>query len=190
MTLQRDRFLATIEQAILASNIRPFQVEISRLTWFPNHEGTRWFLVLSVESKRSRELDALLDISNAAVETVNQPPLYQDATHQEGKGTRSRRAVSNPQKARGGGKPTVNKRLDVTAAPKLDSHFHMSIGWSLEKPSPEAVSELQSSAIQHLVEDARTVEVGFKDVKVKIGNTVTVIPLSITASQGKGLIGY
>jgi hypothetical protein len=145
---------------------------------------------LSVESENRNELDTLLDISNTAADSVGQPPLYQDVTNQRATDQRPSKTMSNPQKTRDGKASSANRTSDVINIPETGSHFHISIGWSSETPSPEAISHLQSSEVQRLLEEAKTFRVSFKDVKVKIGNTVTVIALPTKAGQGKGVLGY
>lgn len=67
----------------------------------------------------------------------------------------------------------------------VPSQFHISIGWSLEKPSTDELERVRGADISDLL--IKTIR--FDAVKVKIGNAITVIPLARRVEVGKGLIG-
>ncbi|KAJ5256665.1 hypothetical protein N7478_012769 [Penicillium angulare] len=89
-----------------------FNVIPDRLMWAPNHDRTRWFLVLHVQRPKDNTLNALLGLSNRALARVGQPPLYAssvgDSTHQQ----------------------------DYSA------NFHISIAWMLTEPRIEDTQHL------------------------------------------------
>ena len=73
-----------------------------------------------------------------------------------------------------------------SASDDFSSHFHISIGWSLAEPSDEELERTRSADISHVLSKA----ISFDAVKVKIGNAITVIPLSKRVDVGRGLIGH
>jgi len=75
--------------------------------------------------------------------------------------------------------------MSKSAQTDFSSHFHISIGWSLEKPSADGLERAKSADIS----DLSNTTIRFDAVKVKIGNAVTVIPLAKGVEVEKGLIG-
>jgi hypothetical protein len=77
--------------------------------------------------------------------------------------------------------------------PDVSDKYHVSIGWILEKPNTERVERLRSLNKSEVDGSSgsgvRGMRVQFDSVKIKIGNTVTDVPLPTKAEEGRGLIG-
>lgn len=82
-TTDKDKFLADLTTAIAKSSVRSFNVFPENLTWHPNEDGTRWFLVLSLRRPENDELRRLLRVCNRLVGDFGQPLLYQVAEEAE-----------------------------------------------------------------------------------------------------------
>lgn len=157
------------------------------LDWVPNVENTRWFLVLRLEQPANDGLNRMLRVANDVLSSFGQPPLY--AVNQSA----ARTSLSENRRKRGfqGNRAVRTEdrgRIDVvskSARVDFSSQFHISIGWSLEKPSADELERVRSADISDLL--IKTVR--FDAVKVKIGNAITVIPLARRVEVGKGLIG-
>lgn len=67
----------------------------------------------------------------------------------------------------------------------VSSHFHISIGWTLDPPSTGLVERTKSTSLG----DIMTLQIPVNAVKVKIGNAINVISLPTKVEEGRGLIG-
>ncbi|MCJ1361236.1 poly(U)-specific 3'-to-5' RNA exonuclease [Acarospora aff. strigata] len=190
LTPQRDNFLDLFKKAIERSGVRPFEVSFKALDWVPNHENTRWFLVLRLERPRDDSLNRLLCISNKALGSFRQPPLYatrepevkasalEDRRRRGSYDIRSLRSEVVPGKERAN---VISKQDEVD----FSSHFHISIGWSLGSPPAVALELARTADLGEL----QKVSIRFDAVKLKVGNAVTVVQLPTGVEMGKGLIG-
>lgn len=208
VTQQRDRFAELLEESIKQSGVRPyvklfsesmtrlanavfrFEVSFTSLDWVPNNGKTRWFLVSRLEKPTDDGLNRMLRISNHVLGSFGQPPLYAEREPEVRPSVRddgSRRGLHGNQDTRSEGRfhkqPSnlVSKKDD----PDLSSHFHISTGWSLEKPPAEVLELTRTADLSVLL----SIKVRFEAVKLKIGNAVTVVPLPREVGVGKGLIG-
>lgn len=141
-------FLAKVQAAVLASSIAPFSVKPKSCAWVSNYERTRWFLVLSLVRPESDQLNDLLRLCNKVATDYDQPRLYDSPNHE-----------------------AATPATELADEFDRSSPFHISIAWTLNSPSQaliEAATKWSNDSI-----DAFTVE----DIKVKIGNAVTSVPL-------------
>ena len=150
---------------------------LNGLHWVSNYEGNRWFLVLRANRPKCDTLNRLLQVSNAAAAAFQQPLLYATA---QGMGSeihapeRSRKLSDNGRATKG---PTVGYHSD--AGDDLSSYFHISIAWTLDKPS----APMQQS-LADLVEDGEFhLKLDVDAIKTKIGNAVTNISLTTKQSS-------
>ena len=161
---------------------------VNGLSWEPNFEKTRWFLVLRLAKPGSNGLNRLLQISNTTAARFDQPSLYantpppQVETTFRGSGLRGSRSRGG--RGMGLGHDAKSKRQQV-GVPDMTSNFHISIAWSLEAPSSAMAEQTRSMDISRLKE----VHVSVKAVKVKIGNIITSHALSIKPIESQSLIG-
>ncbi|KAJ5083238.1 hypothetical protein N7456_012665 [Penicillium angulare] len=134
-TEQRTLFMDSVQKAVEGSRIPPFNVIPDRLMWAPNHDRTRWFLVLHVQRPKENTLNALLWSSNRALARVGQPPLYassvDDASHQQ----------------------------------DYSDNFHISIAWTLTEPRAENTQYLTNIDLDplqdlHIQFDCLKVKIG------------------------------
>jgi U6 snRNA phosphodiesterase len=174
-----------------------FRIRFTTLAWVSNYENTRWFLVLRIERPTSDELNRLLGASNSVVISFGQQPLYvPDAittiSHRQNvrgqshgfRGGRERHR--GPGYARGPGSVNTERKTQLDCS----SHFHISLGWSLERPSQEMAIRTSSATVLAKLKTLTTHLVPeFEAVKVKVGNTVAVVPLPTKVKEGTGLIG-
>ncbi|KAJ5117284.1 Endoplasmic reticulum oxidoreductin-1 [Penicillium atrosanguineum] len=153
-TEQRSSFTELLQKSIRGSHIAPFSVLPDTLTWVSNYEKTRWFLVLHVARPQNNELNNLLHLSNRALASFDQPPLYAPSRDSRPRASSAR----------------DRQRVDYSDC------FHISIAWSLTGPAEEDVERVQGI---DLIE-VKGLEVRFDSVKAKIGNHVESISLSKT----------
>ena len=66
----------------------------------------------------------------------------------------------------------------------MSSNFHISIGWSLRKPSEEIIRKLD----QVTDEDLSGLRLEVNSIKIKIGNTVTAVPLTSGLELSNGIL--
>lgn len=160
-TEQKDGFVPRIKQAITSSGARAFDVSPADLKWHPNEDRTRWFLVVRVNDTGG-ELLKLLQACNNVATVHDQPKLYED----------DRAGVTTKG-------PEADQRASSTVAEK----FHISIAWSLRPPAP--ISNIDSNPSTSLPRLAQELRIPFEDVKVRIGQDVTSLPL-VTRRQRRG----
>lgn len=150
-TEEKDDFLAQLKQSLSSASIRAFTTHMRDVIWHPNEINSRWFMVLRLRQPPKRELQLLLDACNAVAKTFEQPLLYQESS---GEGTR-------PQTA------------------EEPDHFHISIAWSLKPRAEDATSnhEYAEGTDRAVLQTALGLSIAFSEVKVRIGQDVTAIPL-------------
>ena len=71
--------------------------------------------------------------------------------------------------------------------PSIDdfsTHFHVSVAWSLLGPSEEVRSALGASG----EEGRQDMEIAVSTIKVKVGNTVSAIPLHLSQGAKNGIM--
>jgi hypothetical protein len=158
-TENKDSFLDTITEgltSVIRSLRHPITVRPASLSWHANEDKSRYFLVLRVQDAQKSSstsaltlLNQLLLASNKAAAQYNQPQLY-----------------------------TKLKRQAGTS--DFSPYFHISIAWSL----PSADRDLQDdnlklqpavdAILEQLCEDLIA---SFDAVKIRIGQTVTALPI-------------
>lgn len=140
-TANKDTFLANLTTAITTTGVRGFSASSNKLTWHPNEDRTRWFLVLSLERPENDELRNLLRVCNKLAGEYGQPLLYQTSARK-------------------------GKEVEVD-----DGKFHVSLAWSLIEQNGEV------EIGKEMKERLKKLQMEFDEVKVRIGQDVTGIPL-------------
>jgi hypothetical protein len=79
--------------------------------------------------------------------------------------------------------------MDWTGMHDFSNAFHISIAWTLEQPDQDLLDVTKSVATDQL-KAAREVAVKVEEIKAKVGNVVTNIPLPKNMVEGKGLFGF
>jgi hypothetical protein len=164
-TEQKDDFFIRLKDAISSSGARAFETSFERLQWHPNEDRTRWFLVLRVLD----EGDALLKLlrtCNFVADKYNQPKLYEDDD------------------VHGGGKRPSRQTS------KISDKFHISIAWSLEEPpsSGRTIAGETACDAMDLPPAVHSLRVPFGEVKVRIGQDVTSMPLDPRRRRTSGVL--
>ena len=152
-------------------------MSVTSFDWTANYEKTRWFLVMRLDRAPQDGLNELLRMSNTVSQKFGQPTLYTDSL--------SSRAA-HPMDPQGHKKPQRGPKKPSSASPKAPlSHmelanyvdasasFHVSIGWTLNTP-PESLSK----KLNHASHDFQAMRISINSIKVKIGNSITSIPLA------------
>ncbi|KAG4034940.1 hypothetical protein MFRU_002g02890 [Monilinia fructicola] len=181
----KDTFLTSFEKAVKISGIRPFEIGFSGLAWVPNYEKTRWFLVLHLNRPENDALNKLLHVSNKIVEEFGQPPLYAKSRSSEN-GTTSRQPVQSAKKLRS--KAEQEKQIFSDMIDLSDS-FHISIAWTLLSPDQELIDATERLVSNELTK-VKHIQIHIEEVKAKIGNVVTNVPLPVSVTEGKSLFGF
>lgn len=131
--------------------------------WIANEEKNRWFMVLRVAQSTTHELAQLLRISNGVVTKFGQRPLYEE--HQQILYSSYGLNEDSATKVK-----TINNLAPIPQ--RMASHFHISIGWSLQSP-PTQTEKLQNM----FALDNGMFQFDVSTVKVKIGNEVIALSL-------------
>lgn len=76
-TEQRADFQDALETGVRETGLRAFRVHATDLSWEPNFEKTRWFLVLRLGRPEGDRLNKLLAITNRVVRDLGLPLLYE-----------------------------------------------------------------------------------------------------------------
>lgn len=155
-TEQKDAFLAQLKKIISTSGSRALTVKIASTAWHPNETRTRWFLVLALDRSALPDLQKLLGAANATAAQFGQPKLYYEG------GSTSEQAGHTEK-------------------------FHISIAWTLQDPTGNpAVSKIDITTLAASTgkPDLQSINVSFTEVKVRIGQDVTAIPLGPRRSHG------
>lgn len=168
-----------------------FFVSVKSMDWVGNLEKTRWFLVLRTVKPNNDGLGMLLRMTNQAMETFGQPPLYSASQPQIRHPIRSKGTARVTSSARGRRAHDVHgSRAHSRPVQEVDDedvslHFHISIGWTLDPPCADLIERTKSIYLG----DILALQIPVNAVKVKIGNTVTLVSLPTKVEEGKGLIG-
>jgi U6 snRNA phosphodiesterase len=176
-TEQKSEYEEAVEEAIKSSRVPSFETTIRGVRWQRNFDGTRYFLVLRIsKAMMDDELNRLLNCCNACAKQFNLPLLYDYDTATANPGTRP--AASNSTSANHDSSGTSpNHDTWRTPVDRTDA-FHISIAWQLAAPTLKHKVVIAHPGIEKLkkvVQVERTL--GFKVVKLKIGNMVKDIPL-------------
>lgn len=70
----------------------------------------------------------------------------------------------------------------------VSSAFHISVAWTLGAPTKELLESTKTVASDHM-KGISHVQLRIEEMKSKVGNVVTSIPLPRTVAMGKGLFG-
>ena len=151
-TEQKDTFQTAIIQAVERCDAHEFRANPTALAWLPNLERSRYFLVLKLMRPEHDDLNKLLAACNTCAKALGMVALYDQLAYDEGV-----KAFSQTQD------------LDQDKS----SAFHISIAWTLEKPSEAQQRMIDRNACDQL----REIDIHFKCVKVKVGNVVTDVQL-------------
>ncbi|KAJ6086786.1 hypothetical protein N7467_005700 [Penicillium canescens] len=155
-TEQRAPFTELLQKAIHDSHISPFEILPDTLDWASNYDETRWFLVLRVQKPAHDGLNGLLNLSNTALARFDQPPLYAASSHKNSQNCAL---------------PREDK--DSTLLGDYSNCFHISLAWSLSRPTAKDRERVAGIDLRAL----RERRIAFDSVKAKIGNNVVSIPL-------------
>ncbi|OQO00442.1 hypothetical protein B0A48_13791 [Cryoendolithus antarcticus] len=164
-TEQRNAFLARCKAA--ASSVTAFEMKLETLQWHPNEDRTRWFLVVQVSSPNDA-LSSLVESLNSVAAEFNQPLLYEDED-----------ATSSVT-------PSASRIVDsgATTTRVVSQKFHISVAWSLEPPPTAETTDTET--VQQTQTDGRFLTRALaeyrgpaKELKVRIGQDVTTIPLRV-----------
>jgi hypothetical protein len=71
---------------------------------------------------------------------------------------------------------------------EVSDAFHVSIAWKLEQPSFELLATTKSMAVDGF-EDVKKISFKVEEIKAKVGNAVTNIPLPRNVIEEKALWG-
>ena len=123
-------------------------------------------------------LNQLLRISNQSLSAFDQPPLYGVSNHTPGRDKPRTRG-------RGRGRGGPDREPVASQSEDCSECFHISIAWSLTKPSDEENERLAEIGLGSL----RDLKIHFDNVKTKIGNNVRKLKLSTKTLETRGFGG-
>ncbi|KAL2063506.1 hypothetical protein VTL71DRAFT_5311 [Oculimacula yallundae] len=177
-TARKDDFVESLSRVLKASGIRPFAITFTSLKWVPNFEKTRWFLVLSITKPESDGLNKILHVCNSVVKSYGQPPLYPKPP--TGSAIQASKKQENRKSLFSSNKGTAS--TDWTELQDATDAFHISLAWTLQDPSKELLELTETVAKEHF-DKLREIRVKVENVKCKVGNVVTSIPLRHNAFE-------
>jgi hypothetical protein len=151
-TEEKESFEEEIGNKISTAKLGSFAVRVNGVSWVSNYDRTRYFLVLKLGRPKGNELNRLLNICNTTALHFGLTQLY------------------NSDKFATANKATQNATQEI---PDRSDAFHISIAWTLQKPTEKVKEELA----QYNVDLAEKLKVHFNVLKLKIGNTVVEFSL-------------
>lgn len=162
-TETKDAFLATLSSSLSAASKRlspngekALLVKPTQLSWHPNEDRTRAFLVLRVEDREEGALGELLRTSNRAAKAYGLPELYARPHGQSGK----------------------QKLGAVEEEEQYEDAFHISIAWSLDVDTDVDMEALkEEEAVRDCMKEVDGWAIPFEEVKIRIGRDVSSVPL-------------
>jgi hypothetical protein len=169
------------------TNCPSFDVSFTALDWVPNFEKTRWFLVLRLAKPDANGLNKLLHVSNIAVQEYGQPPLYVSGAPV---GEMVAKKMTQPRRSNGkAARPISASKMEWSSIQDVSDAFHISIAWTLESPSDQLLKVTTSINTEDLAK-MKQIQLKIREIKAKVGNVVTNIPLPMSVVEGQGLFGF
>lgn len=165
-TAAKQIFQTDLAASIHATNLQAFTLHPTSLKWASNFAGSRYFLVLTLSrpTPDQDQLNALLRVCNSIAHKHRLAQLY--TNHSDHTRTNDIAVGINAS-----GQPTPDQP-DPSKPPSPSSHpekFHISIAWSLTRSTNTTDTPLPSELTK--------LEIPITHVQLKIGNTVSSIPL-------------
>ncbi|CAL3972435.1 unnamed protein product [Diplocarpon coronariae] len=181
---QKADFVDSLSRAMKASGIRPFDISFDGLKWVANFEGTRWFLVLRIPRPRDDGLNKLLFVCNSIVRQYGQPPLYPKPPTEPSTITFKKEEQCRPMKNKRSRPSLAHMKPDWSDMQDATAAFHISLAWTLGKPSQELL-ELTKTVTENHLNEIQQFQVQIEEIKCKVGNNVSSmsLPRNILESQ-------
>jgi hypothetical protein len=135
-------------------------------------------------------LNRVLYISNKVVQQYGQPPLYAKPSDVE-----ERDLVEEALEEHSENKPKRKRKRNApkpqfnwTGMQDVSEAFHVSIAWTLEKPSFQLLAVTKTVAVDYF-KDVKKIAFYVDEVKAKVGNVITNLPLVTNVAEEKSLWG-
>ena len=198
-TDQRASFLAaaTVRVSDLYYSLQlpssGFSVQPRDCHWVSNLEQTRWFLALRIQRPGNDVLNKLLAEMNAVAKGMRQQTLYaktEDVKLSANDDCKISRREDKGKRGVSSGAGHASSAASERNAGLFDfsDHFHLSLAWTTERPPPlpsETKDEHCSNEggtkpqeYERALARVKTLQVSFSELKVKIGNNITPLPLA------------
>ncbi|KAI9727984.1 MAG: poly(U)-specific 3'-to-5' RNA exonuclease [Chrysothrix sp. TS-e1954] len=178
-TPQRTPFTTSLRRAVtsFAAETGAFDVVLGDAEWLRNSEGTRWFLALRIKRQEGGELGRLLDACNKVCRGLGLRELYAGEGGVGGRRKRGAYGMEGSEEGASGARVSAAEdRADGCV-----ERFHFSIAWTVDPPVDydRDTSNQPPPALKTSTADpAMPTRVRLDEVKLKIGNAVTSLPLS------------
>jgi hypothetical protein len=155
--------------------LNTFEVGLDQLLWAPNHDRSRWFLVVGIRKPGGDELNKILHCCNSSCRQFDLATLYTPVEAERAGKTASAAPIRR------------QKSTHIREQDDYSDFFHFSIGWMLEDPEE---SQKDFGIIdKQLLSEISSIKVRFDSVKVKIGNTISSVSLHKDAKRKRGILG-
>jgi hypothetical protein len=143
---------------------------------------------LRIQKPAADGLNKLLHVSNTIVQDYGQPPLYNKSikTGKDATTKNNRRPRAMPDRRNSLSKKS--SMFDWGEMQDTSDAFHVSIAWTLEAPSQKLL-ELTSSRVSDEFTEFKQTQIKIEEIKSKVGNVVSSMPLRKSVVEGKGLFG-
>jgi hypothetical protein len=126
------------------------------------------------------------------VENHGQPPLYAVPQAGEDNETASRSATKFKARTdihvRKKSLSAQRASTDCTEIRDISDAFHFSIAWTLAKPNSELLLSTQELAKMHF-DKIKAIQVKVSEIKAKVGNVISSVPLPTDVVVRRGLFG-
>jgi len=179
---EKDEFVDSLGRVLKVSGVRPFDITFTGVKWVSNFEKTRWFLVLSIPKPESDGLNKLLHVCNSVVKQYGQPPLYPKPPTGPAFTPRKKQHKRSSQENSRAPYNKIHSNMDWTDMQDATDTLHISLAWTLQNPSKDLLELTDTVAKDHL-KLLQEIEVRVNEIKCKVGNIVTSMPLPRQASD-------
>lgn len=164
-----------------------FSTSTAGLDWVSNHDNTRWFLVIRLSIESVGELNTLLDVTNRTAVTFGQPPLYsQKRLSDQTDEIYSTKKIKIKPESTSFVSDKHSSTSFLSGQDYSSSHFHISIGWALNRPKIKQQNNQTDEELLHLGDK---ISISVASVKAKIGNNISTIPLATDRAMSNGIMG-
>jgi hypothetical protein len=155
----------------MTNHLSSFPITFNGCDWASNYEGTRWFLALRVAKPLQDNLNKLLRVCNDTVQSHGQPPLYASVVPPD---------PDTPAQSK---LPPQSSSNSPSPQKDLSSSFHISIAWALTAPPRRSDTPKYPTAPEIEKLNSASTPIMASEIKAKIGNVVTSIPLSVEREE-------
>lgn len=168
-TENKDNFEQDLVSSVTNAGVSAFKVVPKGIRWVHNYDGSRYFLILTLERSHGNELQRLLHACNKIAKQYNLTELYSEGNSS---------SVGVPVTA-----ASKEAMPQMTTVLEKEDRFHISIAWTLQRLDTACGPETASAG------GTDVLQIIFNKVLLKIGNNISSIPLHSAGDKVVGEFG-